>query len=343
MDPTGKRRPERPIYDARASALPLFDPARLPLRQWCASSREDAVTGLVAFPDFHRRMPGHVTAALRGDGLVGLAIGDVDGLKSYVEQVNATDSACYGHLAGNKVMTHLGTVTRKWFHEQLWGSGCVATFGGDEVIVAAALDDPVLFYRSIADLRDRLADALPVHVSFALAVVAAEHLPSEHSGEWQCLFMDRLLATVDRCLFLHKAARLACGGEGGTIAVTQLPLPSPTTTFQDRTLLPLPSGAETLHVLARPAGRRAPGMLILPCSAPAAPDGMRLRVTYPDGTVRTAVAVSVHGQAAVRHATAETWVPSLPLTLVPIHEESGQGMNDDLHIGIGVHRSSGRW
>jgi hypothetical protein len=219
----------------------------------------------------------------------------------------------------------------------------VATFGGDEVIVAAALDDAALFYKSIALLRDQLADTLPVHVSFALAMVSAEHLPTERTGGWQSLFLDRLLATVDRCLFLHKAARLACDGEGGTIAVTQLPLPSQTATFRDRTLLPLPSGAETLHVLARPAGPRALGMLVLPCSGPAAPGGKRLWVAYPDGTVRTAVAVSVHGQAAIRHAMAGVAGPNLPLTLMPIREESGLGIDDDLHTGSAVHRPSGRW
>lgn len=38
-------------------SVPLFDPSSMPLRHWCAGSREDAVTGLVAFPDFHSHLP----------------------------------------------------------------------------------------------------------------------------------------------------------------------------------------------------------------------------------------------------------------------------------------------
>ncbi|MEY9997926.1 GGDEF domain-containing protein [Streptomyces sp. V4I8] len=303
MDPTGKPGP--------------------PWRTWCADSREDPVTGLVAFPDFHKRIPAHVAATLRGEGLVGLAIGDVDGLKSHVERVNADDPDCYGHLAGNKVMTRLGMVTREWFHEQLWRSGCVATFGGDEVIVAAALDDAVDFYRSILQLSDRLAGALPVPVSFALAFASADNLPTERSGGWQCLLMDRLLTTVDRCLFLHKAARLACGGQGGTSVITELPLPGQRAALRNRrTLLPLPTAAEELHVLAHPAGPEALGMLLLPCSGPAEPSGSPLRITFPDGSTRTTRPISLHGQAAVRHEAAHFAGPNLPLTLRPMREGS---------------------
>jgi GGDEF domain-containing protein len=323
MDPTGKPGPKMRIHNPRDASMALLGGTQPPWRTWCADSREDAVTGLVAFPDFHKRIPAHATATLRGEGLVGLAIGDVDGLKSYVERVNATDPDCYGHLAGNKVMTRLGAVTRRWFHEQVWRSGCVATFGGDEVIVAAALDDAVDFYRSILLLSDRLADALPVPVSFALALASADNLPAERSGGWQGLFMDRLLTTVDRCLFLHKAARLACGGEGGTSVVTELPLPGHRATPRDhRTLLPLPTASEALHVLAHPAGPDALGMLLLPCSGPATPSGSPLRITFPDGTVRTTYPASLHGQAAVRHETALFAGPSLPLTLRLMCEES---------------------
>jgi hypothetical protein len=103
MDPIGKHCPKAPAHDPLASSVPLFDPAQLPLRTWCAGSREDAVTGLVAFPDFHSHIPRALAAALTRGGLVGLAIGDVDGLKNHVEKANATEPDCYGHLAGNKV------------------------------------------------------------------------------------------------------------------------------------------------------------------------------------------------------------------------------------------------
>ncbi|MGJ5751537.1 GGDEF domain-containing protein [Streptomyces puniciscabiei] len=339
MDPTGKHCPKAPAHDPLVSSVPLFDPAQLPLRDWCAGSREDAVTGLVAFPDFHSHIPRALASALTSGGLVGLAIGDVDGLKGHVEQANATDPGCYGHLAGNKVMARLGAVTRTWFHTQPWNAGCAATFGGDEVIIAAALDDANGFHRAVTQLRDRLADELPVRVSFALAFASAEHLPADRgAGGWKHHFTDQLLAAVDRCLFTHKATRRATGGEGGIIAITQPPLAAHTTTAQDhRTLLPLPTGGETLHVLACPAGTGTRGMLLLPCAGPAGLRGKRLRVTFTDGTARTAVAVSLHGQAAVPHETAATDTiegPGIPLTLQPVREKSARGVPDDLAAAL---------
>lgn len=336
MDPTGKHCPKAPAHDPLASSVPLFDPAQLPLRDWCTGSREDAVTGLIAFPDFHSHIPRALAAALTEGGLVGLAIGDVDGLKDHVEKANATEPDCYGHLAGNKVMARLGAVTRNWFHTQPWEAGCAATFGGDEVIIAAALDDAPAFHRAVAELRDRLAAELPVRVSFALTFASAEYLPAERGlGGWKHAFTDRLLAAVDRCLFTHKAARRNSGGEGGIIAVTQPPPPGDLAPPRGgRTLLPLPTTGETLHVLARPVGAGARGMLLLPCTGPAGLRGKRLRVTFPNGVARTAVAVSLHGQAAIPHETAETTGPGIPLTLQPVREKSARGVPDDLAAAL---------
>ncbi|UQA93710.1 nucleotidyl cyclase domain-containing protein [Streptomyces halobius] len=339
MDPTAKHCHASPADDPLASSVPLFDPAWMPLRNWCAGSREDAVTGLVAFPDFHSHIPRALAAALTGGGLVGLAIGDVDGLKDHVEKANATEPGCYGHLAGNKVMARLGAVTRTWFHQQPWEAGCAATFGGDEVIIAAALDDASTFHRAIAELRDQLAHELPVRVSLALTFASAEHLPARRGpGGWKHAFTDRLLAAVDRCLFTHKTSRRTGRGEGGIIAVTQPPLPGHAAPAEDhRVLLPLPTGVETLHVLARPVGAGARGMLLLPCTGPVGLRGKRLRVTFPDGTAHTAVAVSLHGQAAIPHETpeaAEAEWPGIPLTLQPIRDRIGRSVPDDLAAAL---------
>ncbi|MEV6840022.1 hypothetical protein AB0N17_36960 [Streptomyces sp. NPDC051133] len=341
MDTPGTPCPKASVTDALAHSVPLFDPAQLPLRNWCAGSREDPLTGLVTFPDFHSNIPRALAAALTDGALVGLAIGDVDGLKDHVERANATDPTCYGHLAGNRVMARLGAVTRTWFHTQPWEHGCAATFGGDEVIIAAALDDAAAFHRAVAELRDRLADELPVRVSFALTVASSEHLPAERGpGGWKHHFTDSLLATTDRLLFASKAARRASGGEGGIIAVTQPPLPVSTAPTRDhRSLLPLPAGVETLHVLARPLGAGTRSMLLLPCAGPAGLRGKRLRVTFPDGRGRTAVAVSVHGQAAIS-VPAETTAtiapdgPGIPLALQPIRERAAHGVPDDLAAAL---------
>ncbi|MFC4468923.1 hypothetical protein ACFPH6_31105 [Streptomyces xiangluensis] len=339
MDSPGTPCPKAAVTDALAHSVPLFDPAQMPLRTWCAGSREDPLTGLITFPDFHSNIPRALAAALTDGALVGLAIGDVDGLKDHVEQANATDPNCYGHLAGNRVMARLGAVTRTWFHTQPWEHGCAATFGGDEVIVAATLDNAAAFHRAVAELRDRLADELPVRVSFALTIASAEHLPAARGqGNWKHVFTDGLLAATDRCLFASKSARRANGGQGGIIAVTQAPLTGPTTLAGDhRTLLPLPAGTETLHVLARPLGTGAGSMLLLPCVGPVGLRGKRLRVTFPDGHVRTAVAVSVRGQAAIpdeRAATIPPDAPGMPLTLQPIRDRAARGVPEDLAAAL---------
>jgi len=294
MDPRTKNNPT-----TLTSSVPFFDPSRLPLRAWCTGSREDPLTGLIAFPDFHSNIPRELAAVLMRGGLIGLAIGDVDGLKEHVETSNATDPGCYGHLAGNRVMARLGAVAREWFGDQTWAAACVATFGGDEVIVAAAVENADAFHGAIGDLRDRLAAALPTPVSFALTVVSGEHLPPNRDGHgWKHTFTDCLLAAVDRCLFTYKAARRSDAGiGGGTIAVTEPP--AGTAHVASRALLSLPGQGEALHVVARPAKDRYPAALLLPCNGPEGLRGRRFRVTRVGADTTTEVVVSLDGQAAL--------------------------------------------
>jgi len=46
MEPTGRSCHEQAMDDPLTRSVSLFDLARLPLKSWCAGSREDAVTGL---------------------------------------------------------------------------------------------------------------------------------------------------------------------------------------------------------------------------------------------------------------------------------------------------------
>ncbi|MET8623773.1 hypothetical protein ABZW30_08450 [Kitasatospora sp. NPDC004669] len=315
--------------DVLATSVPLFDPSAMPIRQWCTGSREDPLTGLVAFPDFHTSIPRALAAELEAGGLVALAIGDVDGLKEHVEQANATDAASFGHLAGNQVMARLGAATRTWFRDQPWPAACAATFGGDEVIIAAAVDDPAAFHQAVTGLRDRLAEVLPTQVSFALAVAGPCHLPAGREGNaWKHTFTDRLLATVDRCLFAHKAARRAAGTAGGVIAVTESPGTGPVGTLQ-----PLPGPDQVLHVLARPSRLGGRPVLLLPCQGPAGLRGRRLRVAFPQSGIRTLVAVSAAGQAAlpVEHPADQAGVP---LVLRGIREAAQHSVPDDLATAL---------
>ncbi|KOU43567.1 hypothetical protein [Streptomyces sp. WM6378] len=318
--------------DPLASSVPLFDPSQMPLRTWCAGSREDAVTGLVAFPDFHSHIPRCLDAALDEGRLVALAIGDVDGLKDHVERTNSTNPASYGHLAGNEVMATVGATTRAWFREQPFDSGCAATFGGDEVILAAAVDDAAQFHQAVGVLRDRLGAVLPVTVSVALMFVTAADRPAERPQGWKHRFTDSLLGEVDRTLFLHKAARRAGRGQGGIIAVTR-PLQAAKSRPEapdPLALLPLPAACDLVHVVARPERIGDRGFLLLPCHGPTGQRGARLRVTFPTGTSKTVVAYALRGQAAVPHATVTDEVTGIALSVQGVRDRAPRSLPRDL-------------
>jgi GGDEF domain-containing protein len=174
---------------------------------WVTRARSDPVTGLVAFPDFHTAFPAHLVDAMACGAAVGVAIGDVDHLTGYGGGFDAVHPERFGHLAGNAVMARLGDLSAAWFFEQAFEAGCVSTFGGDEVIIAAEVEEPVTFELAITALRDRCRRELPRTVSFALTMVTPnvpglrERLPDPRGAA------DLVLATVDLTLFTRKAAR----------------------------------------------------------------------------------------------------------------------------------------
>lgn len=59
---------------------------------WCADARDDPITGLVAWPGFFTRLPGIVEDTVAAGHRLGIAIGDVDNLKDYVEGAKAVDA-----------------------------------------------------------------------------------------------------------------------------------------------------------------------------------------------------------------------------------------------------------
>ncbi|MEU5903757.1 MULTISPECIES: hypothetical protein [unclassified Micromonospora] len=330
-------------HEALLPSVPLFDPTQLPLREWCAGSREDPLTGLIAFPDFHHYLPHRLVSTLARGGIVGLAIGDVDGLKQHVEAANTSDPASFGHLAGNRVMARLGLEARTWFHRLSWSEGCVATFGGDEVIIAAAIDAPQDFVLAITELRDRLAATLPVPVSFGLMMVGARHLPAGQSGEtWPHPFTDTLLATVDRCLFAHKAMRRARSAGGAIVAITQPPEPDNARRPADLSTLPaLPaaqgSPACAVARLTEVSGR---AVLLLPYAGPQGLRGSLYRVAINGGKPTTQVVLSVHGQAALA-ASPDDDSNEVAVTLQVIHPSTPAQVPDDLAAALTA--AGGTW
>src|SRR5947208_1467199 len=132
--------------------------------RWCAELRDDPITGLVAWPQFEQALPDLLSHAARSGRTVGLAIGDCDDFKSFVERERAVDPRTWGHQVGNKVMADLGRLVRCWLHrlDHRIPDAVLATFGGDEVIVVADTTAGPPFGGLVVDLRDLLRTFLPV-------------------------------------------------------------------------------------------------------------------------------------------------------------------------------------
>jgi GGDEF domain-containing protein len=175
---------------------------------WCDDARDDPITGLVAWPGFFARLPGLIAAAIDQGHSVGLAIGDVDHLKGYVEGAKAVDAQSFGHLAGNAFMRRLGTLARNWLWRSSPEHSCLATFGGDEIVLIATTADEHAFLTIVEDLRDQLCAGLPRTVSFGTGVISPADLPTTVVGDhWWREFTVHTIGAIEHSLFDHKHAR----------------------------------------------------------------------------------------------------------------------------------------
>jgi GGDEF domain-containing protein len=183
--------------------------APLPVVGWCVDARQDPITGLVAFPDFNFFLPDILAFCTSNGYDLGIAIGDVDNLKDYVENSKRMDPSAYGHLAGCALMQTLGLVAACWFHGISPTFGCVSTFGGDEIIVALAVDRgaDARFEALVVELRNELLDSLPRSVSFGWTVAHLDNAGSEPTDRQhhrrRC---TTLLSAVDMALLRQKTA-----------------------------------------------------------------------------------------------------------------------------------------
>lgn len=162
-------------------------------------ARRDPITGLIAFPDFHRRFPKLLGRELARDRPVLLAVGDVDNLKDYVEGSKRDDPSLFGHLAGNALMADLGRLSCRWLAGVPAKPAVLSTFGGDEIILAMAVGDRDQGPLLLQDLRDELCSGLPRTVSFAYRICTKADLRPEEDT-----YLEALVA-VDRALFKAKA------------------------------------------------------------------------------------------------------------------------------------------
>lgn len=131
----------------------------------------DPLTSLVAYPSFEQYLI-RMIPRLAGKGLH-VAIGDVDGLKEYVSQRRDCDPASFGHLAGNACMLAVGRLTSNWAAAELGDTEfqVCGTFGGDEVIVAAAGLSHEVFAGKIRELCRAIKASAPRPCSFAVATL----------------------------------------------------------------------------------------------------------------------------------------------------------------------------
>ncbi|MGC9667695.1 hypothetical protein ACNTMW_14205 [Planosporangium sp. 12N6] len=212
------------VTSAQRMVTAVRQQAALPVAGgWCTAARHDPITGLVAYPDFDDEFPALLWQSLQNGQTVGLAVGDVDHLKEYVEAANVADPMSFGHLAGNALMRQLGEVTTSWFHRQDFSGGCASTFGGDEIILAAQTEGLAVFHDSVVCLARLLATELPRTVSFALAILSRTDLPAVGPGPgWSRHLYVHLVSAVDRCLFAAKATR-GPGAVAGSVTIAALP------------------------------------------------------------------------------------------------------------------------
>jgi GGDEF domain-containing protein len=167
----------------------------------------DPLTGLVAYPSFEAHMIAVLPELARGG--LHLAIGDVDDLRGYITTCSTDDPTQFGHLAGNDCMRRVGKATRQWTTEVLdsWPFALCATFGGDEIIIAAAGRPYDAFVDALADLSSRIRSAAPRPCSFA----STTNMPMECTDVTATDTYRHLVSRVDQYLLFHKAAARNAG------------------------------------------------------------------------------------------------------------------------------------
>jgi GGDEF domain-containing protein len=173
----------------------------------------DPLTGLVAYPSFEQHLRDNLFAlAPRG---LHLAIGDVDDLKGHVTRRRDSDPTDFGHIAGNRCMRIVGSVTRTWAEDALgeWPFSLCGTFGGDEVVIAAAGRPYERFVTLIENLARALRLAAPRPCSFATATVASNGPTPAHQSDAYRAFVSH----VDASLFDQKERRRGRRGGGEVV------------------------------------------------------------------------------------------------------------------------------
>lgn len=171
------------------------------------AARDDPISGLVAWPGFFARLPALLGEHLQTGRSVGLSIGQVEDLSGYVESMSAADSGSFGHLAGVELVTRLGVTAREWLLDDDLRHGCLATFGGGEIVFVAEARSEAEYVEHVGRLRAVLVDALPRSVSFVAMQLDASAVSALVVDDgWQD-FCVQIIARMERALFAQLSAR----------------------------------------------------------------------------------------------------------------------------------------
>lgn len=164
--------------------------------------RTDPTTGLLAFADLVAELPALTAAWLAGPppSGVGIAIGDVDGLKSLIE-ARPPDGGLRGHVRGHRYMTMLGAVVLESVNAPGGQRLVAAALGGDEIVLVMAAPCPMVFDGYLSDLQHRISGRLSLGMSFAWTWRAT---PPASLTAASCL---SLLMEIDDALIERKRAR----------------------------------------------------------------------------------------------------------------------------------------
>lgn len=183
------------------------DPARQHRRDGLLGGmRVDPTTGLYAFADFLAALPRLAelcSSSVAGMCGIGLAVGDVDGLKSLIEALPDPESGLSGHLRGHFFMTALGAAVIELVGRLSVKPVVMATFGGDEMLLIMPAPCPMSFERYLDTVRYALAERLPRTISFAWTwrPTCPPRSEAGHLDEYSELLMD-----LDRGLLARKGA-----------------------------------------------------------------------------------------------------------------------------------------
>ena len=178
------------LHKSDAAELPERLRARIRRLQGLQSAAEvDALTGLALRRSFVPKLESYISAAVRRQIPLGLAMLDLDHFKA----VNDTE----GHVAGDLVLAQLGAC----IESRLRSTDLACRWGGEEFVIAFPQCEVSGVRKTLEDIRDALEDIAfpgkdgPFTVHFSAGI-------SELDSETRQF--DTLIATADKRLYLAK-------------------------------------------------------------------------------------------------------------------------------------------